>query len=196
MNAPAEPTGLHVAAGLADIPPFTGEDGSSANDWLKNMACIAALCHWDDATRLLVVRAKLRQPAAMWLESASPVSWQGFQTAFLDRFGEDPEASYLRFERCSQRPGESTRAYRDRFVALAARADRLEDLFLPTRFFRGLARSIRKQMLPYKPVLHTLDDIVRSASCIEQWHNSAYVDSPATHDTAATARDGQAAEPK
>jgi hypothetical protein len=169
MDASAMPPGLLMSAGLSDIAPFSGEDDLSAYDWLKHMSCLASLYRWDSAACLCIACAKLRGTAAMWLDSAQPSTWKAFQTAFMERFGEDAEALYSRFEQCSQRRGEPTRAYRDRFLALAARAGRLDDPYLPTRFFKGLTRSLRRNMVAYKPMLRTIDDMVTSATSVEDW---------------------------
>lgn len=158
-----------MSVGLSDITPFSGEDDLTAYDWLKQLSCLASLYHWDSAACLCIACAKMRGTAAMWLESAQPSTWQAFQTAFLARFGEDAEALYTRFEQCSQRRGEPTRAYRDRFVSLAARAGRLDDPCLPSRFFKGLTRSLRRNMVAYRPMLCTIDDMVTSATSVEVW---------------------------
>lgn len=169
MEGPQHPSGPSLSSGLADIPLFTSGEGPTPLDWLNQVKCIASLHQWDDRTRLLVAHAKLRPPASMWLEAAQPATWQAFQTLFLERFGEDPETAYVRFEECAQRRGETARNYRDRFVLLATRADRAHDPFLTHRFLRGLSRPVRQRLLPYSPMLRTLDDIVQSATALEKW---------------------------
>jgi hypothetical protein len=83
----------------------------------------------------------------------------------LDRFGEDLEALITRFEQCQQWRGETTRAYRDRFRSLAARAGQADDRLLMLR----LTEALRYQLAPYKPTLSTFEQLVRAAQSIEMW---------------------------
>jgi hypothetical protein len=154
------------------VPPFTGDETpQSAHDWLRNMSGVADLYHWTDNMRLQVARIKCRGTAALWLDSVSDLvpTWAHFCSEFLDRFGEDLEALITRFEQCQQRRGETTRAYRDRFRSLAARAGQADDRLLMLRFFKGLTKALRYQLAPYKPTLSTFEQLVRAAQSIEMW---------------------------
>lgn len=157
------------AAALSAINAFNGDEGTPAYEWLRTLSGIADLYQWSEDTRLTVARLRCTGAASLWLDSKEFLSWDDFHSQFLDRFGEDMETLLTRFEQCIQRRGEPTRAYRDRFLALAVRAGRREDRLLPTRFFRGLNRALRRQLVPYKPTLHTIDQVVQAAQAIEEW---------------------------
>jgi hypothetical protein len=185
----AEHSAPHSNA-ISAVPPFSGDDSNqSAHDWLRNMSGIADLYHWTDDMRLKVARIKCCGTAALWLDSVSDLvpTWAHFCSEFQDRFGEDLEALITRFEQCVQRRGETTRAYRDRFRSLAARAGQTDDHLLMLRFFKGLTRTIRRQLAPCKPNLHSFESVVRAAQSIELWGTVSGMDeSGQAHDRPAS----------
>jgi hypothetical protein len=156
---------------LGAVRPFSGDEGTPAYEWIRNITGVAALYRWSDDLCLRVARVKCSGAAALWLDSAWDQidSWGEFRAQFMDRFGEDLDALLTRYEQCVQRRGEPTRAYRDRFLSLATRAGRADDELLPLRFFKGLGKALRRQLAPYKPTLRTIDQVVKAAQAIEDW---------------------------
>jgi hypothetical protein len=163
---------------LAAIGSFSGEEGLAAHEWLRNITMVASVYHWTDPVCLMVARLRCVGAAALWLDSSNVRTWPEFQQQFLTRFGESTDTLLSRFEQCTQRQGEPVHSFHDRFLSLAVRAGRTTDPTLPHRFFRGLNRTLRKQLAPYKPVLNTIDSLLQAAQGTEKWDTAVSCDEP------------------
>lgn len=161
---------------LSAVHTYSPQGRLTAHEWLSHIERISALCRWTEDTTLQVARIQCQGVASQWLDSTTVTSWADFRAQFTHRFGESLENLLTSFEQCTQRRGEPARTYRDRFLALAARAGCATDSALTSRFFRGLTRPMRKRLAPCKLNLHTIEQIVTAAQSVEDW------DAPGTLD--------------
>lgn len=134
-------------------------DGTSdPNAWLNHVHEVAEVYGWGPADCLKIAKIRLTQAAQRWSQARTFQTWQEFQQLLDQRFGETKETAIVRLERCYQRPGESPKAFADRFLQDADRAGRAEDGALVYQFIRRLQPDLREEVLRSKP--QTIDAAV------------------------------------
>ena len=131
---------------------------ADAQSWLTSLEELGTLFGWTQATRLLVAKVRLSGAAQTWAQRRQFVSWDQFQDQFLARFGETRESAIARLERCRQSPGETPRAFADRFLQDADKAGRIEDDALVYQFIQRLHPDLRIEAS--RKQLRSIEDIV------------------------------------
>jgi hypothetical protein len=121
------------------------------NAWLNQIQETADLYNWSAAVCLKVAKVRLTDAAQRWAQARTFTSWDEFQEQLDHRFGETKETAIIRLERCFQSPGESPKAFADRFLQDADRAGRTEDAALVYQFIQRLQHDLRMEVLRQQP---------------------------------------------
>lgn len=145
-----------TASTLNAVERYTG--GADAQAWLTSVEELGQLFGWNEATCLLVAKVRLSGAAQSWAQRRRFNNWQQFQEEFLSRFGETRESAIARLERCRQGPGESPRAFADRFLQDADRAGRVQDDALVYQFIQRLHHNLRIEVS--RKQLGSIEEIV------------------------------------
>jgi hypothetical protein len=86
-----------------------------AHAWLNIVNSMSRLYNWSEEACMTVACLRMTGVAQTWLQSRHHVDWADFQDSFLKRFGETKETAISRLEACFQYPGESPKAFADRY---------------------------------------------------------------------------------
>jgi hypothetical protein len=141
---------------LNAVERYTG--AADAQAWLTSVEELGQLFGWSEATCLLVAKVRLSGAAQSWAQRRRFTSWQQFQEEFFSRFGETRESAIARLERCRQGPGETPRAFADRFLQDADRAGRVQDDALVYQFIQRLHSNLRIEVS--RKQLSSIEEIV------------------------------------
>jgi len=148
---------------------FTGNSGPDANDWLAHLEEVALLSGWTPEQRLQVAKVKCEGGARIWLGGRICPDWDSFRFQFLQRFGETTLAITARYHACKQHAQETVVEYQDRFLALAAKVGAATDASQVARFFDGLQDDVLDKLIPLRPQLHTIAQVVEAAQACEEY---------------------------
>eukprot|EP00878_Enallax_costatus_P021353 GHUV01022602.1.p2 GENE.GHUV01022602.1~~GHUV01022602.1.p2 ORF type:complete len:120 (-),score=24.63 GHUV01022602.1:438-797(-) len=118
-----DPTNIPVMAPGANTPSpqaliaVERYDGcADAHAWLNILHGLAQLYNWSDEACLTIASLRMTGRAQTWLQARHHADWAEFQESFLERFGETKETAIARFEACFQYPGDSPKAFADRYL--------------------------------------------------------------------------------
>ena len=140
------PTGRINSGSLNSVPEFYGRRSESAECWLETLGRLASpsVYHWDENTMLEVAMLKMRDKAAIWLNSLDTnLCWPEFEVLFLYRFGETIAEALSRLAECKQYPDESIQCFTDRFKSNALAAGRREDGYLVYQYLDSIRADLR-----------------------------------------------------
>ena len=142
------PTGRINSGSLNSVPEFYGRRSESAECWLETLGRLASpsVYHWDENTMLEVAMLKMRDKAAIWLNSLDTnLCWPEFEELFLYRFGETIAEVLSRLAECKQYPDESIQSFTDRFKSNALAAGRREDGYLVYQYLDSIRPDLRDE---------------------------------------------------
>lgn len=129
-----------------------------AHAWLNIINGMSRLYNWSDQACLTVASLRLTGVAQTWLQSRHHVDWADFQDSFLKRFGETKEIAIFRLEACFQYPGESQKAFADRYLHDMEKAGRAVDDTTVYSFIKRLQPELRSEEARHR--FATIDDDV------------------------------------
>ena len=164
------PTGRINSGSLNLVPEFYGRRSESAECWLKTLGRLASpsVYHWDENTMLEVAMLKMRDEAAIWLNSLNPnLCWREFERLFLVRFVEPIEEAMSRLTHCKQGHKEGIQSYTDRFKSDARAAGRTEDLALLHQYLDNMRQDLKIEV--YRKGMDTLRTIDCVAGFLRSW---------------------------
>ena len=164
------PTGRINSGSLNSVPEFYGRRSESAECWLKTLGRLASpsVYHWDENTMLEVAMLKMRDEAAIWLNSLNPnLCWREFERLFLVRFVEPIKEAMSRLTHCKQGHKEGIQSYTDRFKSDARAAGRTEDLALLHQYLDNMSQDLKIEV--YRKGMDTLRTIDCVAGFLRSW---------------------------
>jgi hypothetical protein len=134
---------------VSTIEKFDGQGDPRA--WFDTIRESAACYGWTSADCISVVRLRLKGPQQRWAQQHEFPDFDDLERQYLDNYGETLQTAIARLEKSEQRPGESVRAFADRFQNDAYRAGRAEDQALLYQFITRLHPHLVKEVARQQP---------------------------------------------
>ena len=137
---------------------------ADAHAWLNILNGLAQLYNWSDEACLTIASLRMTGRAQTWLQTRHHADWVDFRRSFLERFGETKETAIARFEACFQYPGESPKAFADRYLQYMKKAGRAADDTTVYSFIKRLQPDLRSEA-----ARHRFDSIDDAVSYCNYW---------------------------